>query len=174
LKEELAALASDGRARVAQGGGEQVKNGLGPIFEDKINKLGKYKYSTTIAQKAGDPAFGDRESILAIKLAEEAVQMSGKMTWNSRSATVREHCLRHHGSICACCKIDFGARYGEKFKNLIDVHHLNPLENGSRITNPETDCVPLCPNCHRMAHFGMSAGKCRDVEDLKPLVAPTR
>ena len=43
--------------------------------------------------------------------------------------------------------------YGEGV-GVIEVHHLEPLALlvDPRAYNPETDLVPLCPNCHRAVH----------------------
>ncbi len=45
--------------------------------------------------------------------------------------------------------------YGEAAKGLVEVHHLHPLASmeGPKPVDPQTDLVPLCPNCHRVAHL---------------------
>jgi 5-methylcytosine-specific restriction protein A len=59
------------------------------------------------------------------------------------------------------------------FAGLIEVHHKKPLSmfEQSAKTDPEADCIPLCPNCHRMAHFGLPSGKCRSLDELQELFA---
>ncbi|WP_206431606.1 HNH endonuclease [Deinococcus psychrotolerans] len=44
--------------------------------------------------------------------------------------------------------------YGPVAYGFIHVHHSKPLsEIGERYTvNPETDLMPVCPNCHAMLH----------------------
>lgn len=62
-------------------------------------------------------------------------------------------CLRIHGYSCKVCGVDPRVIYGEA-GGIIEVHHLEPvsvLEN-PRPYDPETDLVPLCPNCHRAVH----------------------
>lgn len=63
-------------------------------------------------------------------------------------------CIRLHGEICAACGLAPRRRYGDNAGGIIEVHHLEPLANiGSpRPYDPETDLVPLCPTCHRVAH----------------------
>ena len=70
-----------------------------------------------------------------------------------RSRTLRDKCLKHHGHACKVCDLRFEDRYGEIGRDFIHVHHLRPLaETGERKTNPHTDLVPVCPNCHAMLH----------------------
>lgn len=90
-----------------------------------------------------------------------------------RDVTVREECIRAHSCICEVCKIEFGRIFGAEFSGLIEVHHKTPIANGDSdgvLINPVEDCVPLCPNCHSMAHFGMPAGKCRSIPELKTIM----
>jgi predicted HNH restriction endonuclease len=91
----------------------------------------------------------------------------------SRSHSLRELCIERHGSRCFVCSLDFGERFGEMFAGLIEVHHKKPLSmfEQSAKTDPEADCIPLCPNCHRMAHFGLPPGKCRSLDELQELFA---
>lgn len=71
-----------------------------------------------------------------------------------RNKEAREQCIRIHGAICKGCGFDFEQTYGEHGKGFIHVHHLFPLYmiNKRYKINPETDLVPLCPNCHAMVH----------------------
>ena len=59
-----------------------------------------------------------------------------------------------HGSACRACGVDMGKRYGNIATGFIEVHHLTPLSKiGSGYTiDPLHDLVPLCPNCHAIAH----------------------
>ena len=62
-------------------------------------------------------------------------------------------CLRIHGNLCAICGFDPVARYGVGV-SILEVHHIQPLSlsDGERPYDPETDLIPLCPNCHRAIH----------------------
>ena len=42
------------------------------------------------------------------------------------------------------------------WRSLLDVHHLDPLAEGMRLTGPE-DFALLCPNCHRIEHVRIGA-----------------
>jgi hypothetical protein len=70
-----------------------------------------------------------------------------------RDPVARQRCLELYGYKCQICEIDFAAKYGDLGKDFIHVHHLNQLADfGKRLTNPEKDLLPVCPNCHAMLH----------------------
>lgn len=66
----------------------------------------------------------------------------------------RKACIDHHGTSCSACGFSFEAVYGDIGKDFIQVHHIVPvsLVGGDYELDPLTDLVPLCPNCHAMAH----------------------
>lgn len=75
-----------------------------------------------------------------------------------RDAEARRACIAHRGSSCAACGFSFEEAYGELGKDFIDVHHVVPVAQlgGGYELDPLTDLVPLCANCHAMAHYGVS------------------
>lgn len=82
-------------------------------------------------------------------------------------------CLAHHGTNCAVCKFNFEETYGELGRGYIQVHHIVP---GSRVDadyvlDPLTDLVPLCPNCHAMAH--MRTPQPHTPAELRRLIRPS-
>ena len=89
-----------------------------------------------------------------------------------RNKDAREKCIKIHGTICKACGFDFERTYGEHGKGFIHVHHIIPLNLiGSRyVVNPETDLIPLCPNCHAMVH--RFKDKVLELDDLKALIIP--
>jgi 5-methylcytosine-specific restriction protein A len=71
-----------------------------------------------------------------------------------RNPHARRICVAHHGTSCAACGFSFEAAYGPEGEGFIHVHHLVPasqLGPGYEL-DPVGDLVPLCPNCHAMAH----------------------
>lgn len=66
----------------------------------------------------------------------------------------RAAALAIHGSACLACGMDFGKTYGPQADGYIEVHHVAPVsELGSDyVIDPNEDLVPLCPNCHAVAH----------------------
>ena len=73
------------------------------------------------------------------------------------SPDARRVCIAHHGTSCAVCGFSFEIAYGEIGKDFIPVHHLVPVSQlgSSYELDPVTDLVPLCANCHAMAHHGV-------------------
>jgi 5-methylcytosine-specific restriction protein A len=83
----------------------------------------------------------------------------------------RRACIALHGSSCAACGFSFEQTYGEIGLDFIPVHHLVPvsqLGSGYQL-DPLTDLVPLCANCHAMAHQGASTP--RTVAELRRIIA---
>lgn len=76
------------------------------------------------------------------------------VTRYERSKANRAVAILLHGTRCIVCNLDFGERYSEIGQGYVEIHHLTPLHlmDGPAIVNPLTDLVPLCANCHRMAH----------------------
>jgi Rad3-related DNA helicase len=62
-----------------------------------------------------------------------------------RSPYYRKVALKHYGCYCHACDFE------PKADSQIHVHHLNPLAEGERTTTVD-DLVPLCANCHALAH----------------------
>ena len=83
----------------------------------------------------------------------------------------RRACLAHHGSGCAACGFSFEESYGEIGMDFIPVHHLVPVSQlgSSYQLDPLTDLVPLCANCHAMAHRDVSTP--RTVAELRRIIA---
>lgn len=66
----------------------------------------------------------------------------------------RAAALAIHGYACQACNVDLGDRYGVAAAGLIEVHHVTPVSEvgPGYIIDPRTDLLPLCPNCHSVAH----------------------
>lgn len=71
-----------------------------------------------------------------------------------RNPLNRKLCLMKYGYTCRTCGFNFEKFYGNIGKEFIHVHHIIPVSQmgGEYILNPETDLIPLCPNCHAMIH----------------------
>ena len=87
-----------------------------------------------------------------------------------RSPKARRACIEHHGSTCKVCGFDFGSKYGEIGANYIQVHHFVPVSQlgPDYEVDPVSDLVPLCANCHVMAHRRSPAPY--SVEELRTLL----
>ncbi len=86
--------------------------------------------------------------------AEEGALHKVAVNAYERSAKARQACIDHYGYLCVVCKFDFEARYGERGKNFVHVHHIVPLSSigKSYVVDPIKDLRPICPNCHSIIH----------------------
>ena len=87
------------------------------------------------------------------------------------SPDARRACIAHHGTSCAACGFSFEIAYGDIGKDFIPVHHLVPVSQlgGIYELDPVTDLVPLCANCHAIAHLGVTTP--RTVAELRRAMA---
>ena len=100
------------------------------------------------------PAF---EKDLEAKLQEDFVegeQETITTTKYERNPQARAACLAYHGYTCKICGMSFEKTYGPEFKDIIEVHHIVPLNQigESYVVDPINDLIPVCPNCHAAIH----------------------
>lgn len=71
-----------------------------------------------------------------------------------RSRVNRALCMAYHGYDCKACGTNMRQVYSGLASDFIHVHHLNPVA-ASGVTKPDPikDMIPLCPNCHGVAHL---------------------
>jgi len=62
--------------------------------------------------------------------------------------------VRAHGGSLACevCEFDFSEFYGERGRDYIECHHVEPLHVGGERARTISELALLCSNCHRMIH----------------------
>jgi 5-methylcytosine-specific restriction protein A len=93
------------------------------------------------------------------EVSSKAIYVEGSVTTipvnaYERNAKARKACLAHYGYSCTVCGFSFERTYGKLGKSYIHVHHLVPLSDIKKeyTIDPINDLVPICPNCHAMAH----------------------
>lgn len=71
-----------------------------------------------------------------------------------RDTSFRKLAILIHGTNCFGCGFNFTEKYGELGEGFIEIHHAMPLSKNLEpvATDPKTDLIPLCSNCHRMVH----------------------
>lgn len=84
----------------------------------------------------------------------EGAKMRIEVNRYERDRRNRAAALAIHGHRCMACDTDMAERYGSVAEGLIEVHHLVPISKlgDGYIINPKSDLVPLCPDCHSVAH----------------------
>lgn len=86
-----------------------------------------------------------------------------------RSPRNRRRALEIHGNKCKVCGFDFDDFYGaEHARGFIEIHHIKSITETEGRIDPENDLIPLCSNCHSMAH--RNKGKIFSPEELKKLI----
>lgn len=88
-----------------------------------------------------------------------------------RDVNLRKYILLKQGYVCSVCNFNFKDFYGEWGANFAEVHHITPLSKYKNkvLTNPNTDLIVLCSNCHRMIH--RKKGITLTVEELKSKIS---
>lgn len=83
----------------------------------------------------------------------------------------RRMCLAFHGASCAACGFSFEVSYGPAGSDAVDVHHVVPpaLLGPAYELDPVADLIPLCPNCHAVAHQGVRSP--RSVSELRNMLS---
>lgn len=116
------------------------------------------------------PTAAGWEELVSGTFPPQAVSRTGVNRYE-RDADARRVCLAFHGTSCAACGLSLETAYGEAGSDVLDVHHVVPPEivgSGYQL-DPITDLVPLCPNCHAMAHHQVAVP--RTVPELRSLIA---
>lgn len=122
----------------------------------------------------GGRILGSVLSLLELERVKPAGEAEGGayqqlVTRYERSEINRAACIEINGCRCKACGFDFEKVYGGIGRGCIEVHHVemvSRLEAGT-ILDPEIDLVPLCSNCHSMAH---RRNPPYNVEELKAMM----
>jgi hypothetical protein len=111
-------------------------------------------------------------------LAEQAIYLEGgrfsvTSTTIERNPIARKKCIEHYGCQCWICDYDFESAFGSLGQGFIHVHHRIDLALHKTVhkVDPIKDLIPLCPNCHAMAHREKPAVP---IEKLKELYKARR
>ena len=84
----------------------------------------------------------------------EGAKITKTVNRYERDRRNRAAALAIHGYRCKACDRLMLEEYGDLAATLIEVHHVTPVHalGAGYIIDPQTDLVPLCPNCHSVAH----------------------
>ena len=132
-----------------------------------------------VLQDAGLPV---NESVVLPKIRGTYREGAMTETWMSRrerSGDARIACLEHYGYECQACDGNLKLAYQGLEKELIHVHHEDPLGDavGERDVDPIRDLKPVCPNCHVVIHSfkpHLDINEVRAVQGLAPKAFPPR
>lgn len=114
-------------------------------------------------------------SLEALPPSFEGAERQVTRNVRERDPAARAACEAHYrkkdsGRLrCQACDFDFGKVFGKLGEGFMHFHHKSPLSEavGERQVDGPRDLVPLCPNCHAMAHRGETL---LSVEELRGLI----
>lgn len=115
--------------------------------------------------RACGPTTAGRGEVVGGTLPPDAVS-AVQVSRYERDPDARRVCLAFHGTSCAACGFSFESAYGGDAPEALAVHHVVPpemLDSGYQL-DPIADLIPLCPNCHAVAH---SVNPPRTVSELR-------
>lgn len=166
-KKEDAKLLTEGERefRVPIGRGWMARQSLlfypdgGPDHENLKGRLLDYITACTSSQTTLPVPYSAMVEPLDERSTIEGEQVLVTHAVRERDAGIvrraKERFRKVHGRLfCEACAFDFQAKYGSLGEGFIEAHHVTPLAEGSRYTNPD-DLMMLCANCHRMVHRQM-------------------
>ncbi len=85
-----------------------------------------------------------------------------------RSARNRALAIELRGRTCEVCGFNFDEVYGsEHADGYIQIHHVKPVSEYEGEVDLVSDLIPLCANCHVMAHRRKTL---TSIEELKALI----
>lgn len=96
------------------------------------------------------------------------------VTKYERSRINRAACIDIHGATCKVCGFEFEKFYGPMGAGFIEIHHcelVSRLAQGT-VLDPALDLVPLCSNCHSIAHRRKDMPY--SVDELKAMIATAK
>lgn len=136
----------------------------------KNNSLQKHNYSNKVLINYIESCFDENKSTgCKDETWVEARKRQELITIYERASDARRQFLEQQEKPykCSVCGMDFESTYGERGKNFIHVHHLDPLSSntGERDTR-FVDLAMVCPNCHAMLHKGNKLLKPQQLKEI--------
>lgn len=91
-----------------------------------------------------------------------------------RNPQAKKKCIdyykkKHNGIVkCEICGFNFGQVYGTEFSEKIHVHHKKEISQigAAYKVDPIKDLVPICPNCHLIAHSRKPAYSVKEIKKM--------
>lgn len=91
-----------------------------------------------------------------------------------RNPKARDACIKYYKKknggklVCEICGFDFGTMYGAMFADKIHIHHIVEISTiGEEYEIDATkDLIPICPNCHLVAHSKKPAYTPEDIKKM--------
>ncbi len=87
-----------------------------------------------------------------------------------RSRKNRRKAIELHGTSCKACGFNFDDFYeAQVSRSYIEIHHAQSITTQEgKVIDPTIDLIPLCSNCHSMAH--RKRGVIMNLEELRAII----
>ena len=89
-----------------------------------------------------------------------------------RDPANRKRAIEIHGCRCLACEVLLEEVYGKPAANFIHFHHTVPLSQMGYdyVFDVERDLIPLCPNCHAIAHIRGHSYPPYSLEEIRKMI----
>jgi len=110
----------------------------------------------------------DNESHSDVLGLPEGALLRVEVNRYERDRRNRAAALAIHGYSCAACGLKMADKYGPNATEIIEVHHTTPISllGPSYLIDPRADLIPLCPNCHAVAHSREPPFSVKEIQDM--------
>jgi hypothetical protein len=114
---------------------------------------GRYNLRKFVLADQANKEAVETQALAASKSSSEGELVQVERTERERSgaATAFKQGLTDLG--CEICGFDFRTTYGHHGAGFVEAHHIVPLANGPRSTDPDKGFAAVCSNCHSMLHY---------------------
>jgi hypothetical protein len=137
--------------------------GLPPSLTPGPDRIGQI---AEVSQQVDDIIHGDVDKVIPDAEGKERIRLHVSY---ERSQKNRRLAIKRHETTCEVCGFDFNETYSKDYADsYIQIHHIKPVSEYEGEVDPETDLVPLCANCHAMAHRRKDT--VTSIEELKALI----
>lgn len=141
-------------------GARKTPVGYLPLIMDVINK-DKHPQRVKVAVFTLPEEIQDEKADKLIEGAKKTIVVNAyERNPHARAICISHYRAKNNGRIkCEICDFDFGKIYGEAFSEKIHIHHIKEISliGEEYEINAITDLLPICPNCHMIAHSKIPA-----------------
>lgn len=149
-----------------------------PIKPEELGYKERYNFPGTTRYSEFDSNFkvlidktncNDMPEVIGALGLYEGAREQVSVNRYERNHEARIICLKSKGLNCTICGFNFGEIYGNMCEGYIHVHHIVPISdiNEEYQINPETDLIPVCPNCHAAIHKFLAVNPNITIEQIQ-------
>ena len=134
---------------------QRIQVGLLPAIFELINNTCGYNKPLDFDASLPEEIDENMQSSLYEGAKKQVTVNAYERNTAARVACINYYRKKNNGRLkCEICGFDFGQVYGRDFEDKIHIHHLVEISSIGKEykINATTDLIPICPNCHMIAH----------------------